>query len=423
MNTPWSRCCACEVPAGTIGEVTLECEQRPVIGRSCRDAEPSAVASVAPPLLWTMARISQGENILVPSSPKTPSQHNQVEVTEQSDNAVMSIPMESNSVTKLHVRGANGKCVTVFKVRDSAIDGTALRTLNALHQLDVDGNGEIDLNDLLKTVAKQESLNETVLRQRKLIVGMIIALVVLFGITLGTSSLSSVLTREMTVAEGRLVSTDGDPVRTQSDEMRLDPNGVLEVRTSNNSNVLTAPKHVHVVPHSPTVSGLRIDVNSSDGGDSWGLSSQLFQCTLPLAEASSISQQFVLGSTSFVAKLPCLGRSVYAKILESSTMDGVLTLGGTTLGGSQAWEVVCNPPNPTCHVLAVELENHPYRRALRELKERRLAGSETRGDEHDEEEGERVKDALLNRRSTPADPAFQRQLDARLLKGKGAIRC
>ena len=51
----------------------------------------------------------------------------------------------------------------------------------------MNGNGEIDLKGLLKTVATQESLKQTVSRQRKFIVFMLITVVLLFGTTLGAS--------------------------------------------------------------------------------------------------------------------------------------------------------------------------------------------------------------------------------------------
>lgn len=295
---------------------------------------------------------------------------------QQPAGIILGTPSEGASVEvdasmdedKVHIRGADGKLVTVFKLCEG--DERHSQVFKTLQQLDLDGKGEIDLQDLLTAMTRQEALNQTVAKQRNLIAAMLLGIVLLFLATLGSSIWASLLTREMSVYDGALVSADGEPVRTRSDEVRLGADGVLEVRAPNGSQASRARKPVQVVPHSPTVRGLQLDANSSDNGDSRRLqSAPQLRCTLPLEEAMSIAQQFASGVASFVTTLPCMDMVVSVLVAECVSVHGAPTLRGTAAGGMYEWVAACDPSQATCSVVGVALDSK--RAALR----RRLASS------------------------------------------------
>lgn len=294
---------------------------------------------------------------------------------QQPAGIILGTPSEGASVEvcasmdedKVHIRGADGKLVTVFKLCEG--DERHSQVFKTLQQLDLDGKGEIDLQDLLTAMTRQEALNQTVAKQRKLIAAMLLGIVLLFLATLGSSIWASLLTREMSVYDGALVSTDGEPVRTRSDEVRLGADGVLEVRAPNGSQASRARKPVQVVPHSPTI-GLQLYSNSSDNGDSRRLqSAPQIRCTLPLEEAMSIAQQFASGVASFVTTVPYMDIVVSVLVAECVSVHGAPTLRGTAAGGMYEWVATCDPSQATCTMVGVALDSK--RAALR----RRLASS------------------------------------------------
>lgn len=298
----------------------------------------------------------------------TPNQRKNIAIGSSTEEPVDTPTLLESSANlgKVHVRVENGRLVTVFTKNEN--DPDASTTFRALKNLNVDGTGEIGVQDLLDTIKTQQVLKQTTSRQRKVIVAMMIGLVLLFSMTLGASVWAIVLTKEMEVKHGTLVTVQGEPIRVQSAEMRI---GL----------------------------GLEFDWNRSKSADNGGLrrldSHSEILCTMPRTEAFLLSKRFESGVTSFVVTTPCMG--VFTVQVESSVPIGeTLTLSGTSMGGAYAWEVACDAAEPTCLSSTVEAESRGAGRLLRGLAQRRLAGS-SRG-----VKSESSSRGLLNRRLNDA---------------------
>jgi len=121
---------------------------------------------------------------------------------QRDDSCLQKHADDSDAIMKLHVVGKGGGRMSILTL-DPTQSADSKQIFEQVKKLSAKGDGEIDLQSLLKTVATQEELKATVHRQKKmigkLIFGFAAITIALFAVTLGSSLLSGNLIKELYV--------------------------------------------------------------------------------------------------------------------------------------------------------------------------------------------------------------------------------
>jgi len=152
---------------------------------------------------------------------------------------------DSKNTSKVRIEGPDGNRITLADA--SNVQQKFL--LSKLQTLDHDADGCICLDDLLRVVESEAKLRSTAQTYQRFIAGLVIAVVVMFGVTLGSSILSVNLMAEFVVNKGSLVGKDGQVLLVGSSDFVV-VDGALHA--SNASHGMS----LQVVPQRPVVNNV-----------------------------------------------------------------------------------------------------------------------------------------------------------------------
>jgi len=152
---------------------------------------------------------------------------------------------DSKNTNKVRIEGAGGNRITLA----DASNVQQKYLLSKLQTLDHDADGCICLDDLLRVVESEAKLRSTAQKYQRFIVGLGIAVMVMFGVTLGSSILSVNLMKEFVVNKGSLVGKDGQVLLVGSSDFVV-VDGALH--SSNASHGMS----LQVVPQRPVINNV-----------------------------------------------------------------------------------------------------------------------------------------------------------------------
>lgn len=271
----------------------------------------------------------------------------------------------SKTSNKVRIEGANGNRITLAE----ASNAQQKLLLSKVQTLDHDADGCICLDDLLNVVESEARLRTTTQWYHRLVVGLGFAVVLMFGVTLGSSILSVDLMREFTVNRGSLVGKDGTTLLVGSTDFVV-VNGALQ--STNASNGMS----LQVVPQQPKVHNVTSKSSSRRMSDVGADGSSMGMYEVPRADFQRVIAIFKSGTVGLTVPL---GSEHIAATVDSLHVhaDGEQVM-GTASGGKMQWISQCGAGKATCdievsHMRQKSREDHGvaarllYERSSREL--------------------------------------------------------
>lgn len=267
---------------------------------------------------------------------------------------------DSTTTNKVRIEGANGNRITLAE----ASNAQQKLLLSKVQTLDHDADGCIGLDDLLNVVESEARLRTTTQWYHRFVVGLGFSVVLMFGVTLGSSILSVDLMREFTINRGSLVGKDGTALLVGSTDFVV-VNGALQ--STNASDGMS----LRVVPQQPKVHNVtsKFARRMSDVGAD-GSSMGMYE--VPQADFQRVVDIFKSGTVGLTVPL---GSEHIAVTVDYADGDQVM---GTASGGKMKWISQCGAGEAKCdievtHVRPKIREDHGvaarllYERSSREL--------------------------------------------------------
>lgn len=279
------------------------------------------------------------------------------------------------SGVKVRIVGANGGRTTLLDTRKC----DDMDLLKRLAELDRDGDGTIDMYDLVAAMSTQQKMREVVATQRVVICGLLAGVLLLSMLTLGSAVLGGYLIKDTFVNDRKLADREGQLLQVDLAEISLGPTGELQARPSGGGFAASRNLDVQTVPRNPNIIGLTLD-NRTDSSlrRLFGSPNSLF-CNIPLEEVELVMDKYKAGITSFITDVPCLNERVTVAIDRLITMDELnIILQGTAAGSQYVWHAECNAQyaveqgdEPGC-IVAGSIVEASERRMMDQLESRRL---------------------------------------------------
>jgi len=228
-----------------------------------------------------------------------------------------------------------------------------------VQSLDHDGDGCIVLDDLLRVVENEASLQRTSQIYRQMSLGLVLAMVVMFGVTLGSGIFVQNLMKELNVQGRTLVDGAGKPVLVANNDLMVVDGGLRSRDAKNGMNL-------QVVSQLPVIYNLEIktDVDrrlqNHTNAATTGTSEEIGETTettksyyrLPRADFEKAIAIFVSGTVGLGVPFGSDHESVEMDLLEVDDQKATQCLMGSASGGKVRWTCHCSDKEEMCEVVA-----------------------------------------------------------------------
>jgi len=256
---------------------------------------------------------------------------------------------------KVRIQAANGNRMTLA----DASNANQKHIVSMVQSLDHDGDGCIVLDDLLRVVENEASLQRTSHIYRQMSLGLVLAMVVMFGVTLGSGIFVQNLMKELNVQGRTLVDGAGKPVFVANNDLMVVDGGLRSRDAKNGMNL-------QVVSQLPVIYNLEIktDVDrrlqNHTNAATTGTSEEIGETTettksyyrLPRADFEKAIAIFVSGTVGLGVAFGSDHESVEMDLLEVNDQKATQCLMGSASGGKVRWTCHCSDKEEMCEVVA-----------------------------------------------------------------------
>jgi len=249
----------------------------------------------------------------------------------------------------VRIEGANGNRITLADV--SNVKQKYL--LTKLQTLDHDADGCICLDDLLMVMDSAARLRSTTQWYRLFILVYGIAVVLMFGVSLGSSILSVSLMEEFAVKKGSLVGTDGKTLLVGSSDFVV-VNGALHSNNASNGMSLQAVMQQPVINNVLPNSALRRLANGSSAREDDSDGVEMYH--VPRADFNRAIAVFKSGTVGLSVPL---GSDHVSVTLDSSHMlNNGEEVKGSAVGGKLEWTSQCVEGEDKCDIRVIRSDGN-----------------------------------------------------------------
>jgi len=287
---------------------------------------------------------------------------------------------------KVRIQAGNGNRMTLA----DASNANQKHIVSMMQSLDHDGDGCIVLDDLLRVVENEASLRRTAQIYRQMSLGLVLTMVVMFGVTLGSGIFVQNLMKELNVQGRTLVDGAGKPVLVASNDLMVLDGGLRSRDVKNGMNL-------QVVSQLPVIYNLEIktDVDrrlqNHTNATTNGTTEETGETTettntyrLPRADFEKAIAIFVSGTVGLGVPVGSDHVSVEMDLLEVDDQKATQHLMGSASGGKVRWTCHCSDKEEMCEVVAsvkaeLSMSEQLHERRMTGWQERHGGGYEAHG--------------------------------------------
>lgn len=250
---------------------------------------------------------------------------------------------QSTNSNKVRIEGANGNRITLV----DASNVKQKNLLTKLQTLDHDADGCICLDDLLMVTDSVARLHSTTQWYRRFILVFGIAVVLMFVVCLGSSTLSVSLMKEFAVKEGSLVGADGKTLLVGNSDFVV-VNGALHSTNASNGMSLQVVGQQPVINNVSSNSALRrlADGNTAreddDGVEMYHVPRAEFNRAIAVFKSGTVGLSVPLGSNHVSVTLDSLHMLKNGEEVK-----------GSAVGGKLEWTSQCVKGEDKCDIRVV----------------------------------------------------------------------